>query len=76
MANALQVLQADKPARPQSALKLVKTNNMDRDQWLTVRKQGIGSSDAAAAVGLNPYCSQLDSDKFSQLSHAAIRSPS
>ena len=60
MANPLQTPRADKPARSQAALKLVKTNTLDRDQWLTVRKQGIGSSDAAAAVGLNPYKSQLE----------------
>ena len=42
------------------ALKLVKTQDLDRDQWLQVRKGGIGSSDAAAAVGLNPYQSQLE----------------
>jgi putative phage-type endonuclease len=45
-------------ARP--ALKLVKTNDLSRDEWLTVRKRGIGSSDAGAAVGLNPYQSQLE----------------
>lgn len=53
------VLRAEKPVRTHSALKLVKTNDLDIGQWLTVRKQGIGSSDAAAAVGLNPYKSQL-----------------
>ncbi len=53
------VLRAEKPVRTHSALKLVKTNDLDMGQWLTVRKQGIGSSDAAAAVGLNPYKSQL-----------------
>ncbi len=42
------------------ALRLVKTNTISRDEWLTVRKHGIGSSDAAAAVGLNPYKSQLE----------------
>ncbi|WP_211468082.1 YqaJ viral recombinase family nuclease [Collimonas silvisoli] len=42
------------------ALKLVKTNVLSRDAWLTVRKGGIGSSDAGAAVGLNPYQSQLE----------------
>lgn len=47
------------PARPRPALKLVKTTNLDRDQWVQVRKGGIGSSDAAAAVGLNPFKSQL-----------------
>lgn len=41
------------------ALRLVKTNTLSRDEWLEVRKHGIGSSDAAAAVGLNPYKSQL-----------------
>jgi putative phage-type endonuclease len=49
---------ATKASRP--ALKLVKTNELSRDEWLTVRKKGIGSSDAAAAVGLNPYQSQLE----------------
>ncbi len=42
------------------ALKLVKTNALSREEWLTVRKTGIGSSDAGAAVGLNPYQSQLE----------------
>lgn len=41
------------------ALRLIKTNTLSRDEWLEVRKHGIGSSDAAAAVGLNPYKSQL-----------------
>lgn len=59
MANAQIALKSDTPVRPAPALKLVKTNDLSRDQWLTVRKGGIGSSDAAAAVGLNPYCSQL-----------------
>jgi len=49
--------------QPQSlrpALRLVKTNTLSRDEWLEVRKHGIGSSDAAAAVGLNSYKSQLE----------------
>jgi putative phage-type endonuclease len=53
-------IQAEKPIRKQPALRLVKTNDLSRDDWLTVRKTGIGSSDAAAAVGLNPYKSQLE----------------
>jgi putative phage-type endonuclease len=48
------------PVRQAPALRLVKTNTLDRDQWLTVRKGGIGSSDAASAIGLNPYKSQLE----------------
>jgi putative phage-type endonuclease len=43
-----------------TALRLVDTKKLDRDQWLEVRKGGIGSSDAAAAVGLNPYKSPLE----------------
>jgi len=42
------------------ALRLVTTKALPREEWLAVRKQGIGSSDAAAAVGLNPYKSQLE----------------
>jgi len=47
-----------RPAKP--ALRLVNTKNLPREDWLDVRKRGIGSSDAAAAVGLNPYKSQLE----------------
>lgn len=45
---------------PQTALRLIETKGLDRDAWLEVRKSGIGSSDAAAAVGLNPYMSPLE----------------
>ena len=47
-------------ASRRGALKLVKTTGLDREDWLEVRKKGIGSSDAAAAVGLNPYQSALE----------------
>lgn len=47
-----------KMTRP--ALRLISTNGLSHDSWLNVRKQGIGSSDAAAAVGLNPYQSMLE----------------
>ena len=50
---------SDKPEKPKAALRLVKTVDLPREDWLDVRKSGIGSSDAAAAVGLNPYKSQL-----------------
>lgn len=42
------------------ALRLVSTKGLSRDEWLQYRRQGIGSSDAAAAVGLNPYQSPLE----------------
>ena len=43
-----------------TALRVVETRTLDRGQWLEVRRGGIGSSDAAAAVGMNPYKSQLE----------------
>ena len=43
-----------------TALRLVSTKDMSREDWLAIRKQGIGASDAAAAVGLNPYQSPLE----------------
>ena len=51
-------LSSTSKARP--ALRLISTKELHREDWLAVRKQGIGSSDAAAAVGLNPYKSQLE----------------
>jgi putative phage-type endonuclease len=48
------------PHKSRPALRLVGTKNLPREDWLEVRKRGIGSSDAAAAVGLNPYKSQLE----------------
>ena len=53
-------LSISKPRHYAQALRLVDTKNMDHDQWLAVRQQGIGGSDAAAAVGLNPYHSPLE----------------
>ncbi|MAB41895.1 MAG: alkaline phosphatase [Pseudomonadales bacterium] len=41
-------------------LRLVSTRDLSRDDWLDVRKRGIGSSDSSAAIGLNPYKSQLE----------------
>lgn len=50
--------ESSKSNRP--ALRLVKTQDLSRDEWLEVRKRGIGSSDAGTAVGLNPYQSPLE----------------
>ena len=46
--------------RKRPALRLVETKDLSRDDWLEVRKNGIGGSDAAAAVGLSPYMSPLE----------------
>lgn len=42
------------------AKRLVNTKDLSREDWLQVRKQGIGSSDAAAACGIHPYLSMLE----------------
>lgn len=50
---------APRKRRTGSALALVRTAHLSRQAWLQVRRSGIGSSDAAAAVGLHPYKSPL-----------------
>ncbi|WP_218563978.1 YqaJ viral recombinase family protein [Marinospirillum perlucidum] len=41
-------------------IRLVSTKGMPREEWLKIRNQGIGASEAAAAVGISPYQSQLE----------------
>ena len=43
-----------------TAVELAKTLDMPREQWLELRKKGIGGSDAAAIVGLDRYRSPFD----------------
>ncbi len=43
-----------------SAQVLVKTLNMEKDEWLEHRKRGIGGSDAAAIVGLDRWRSAFN----------------
>lgn len=42
-----------------NAIRLASTNGLPRDEWLRIRNLGIGSSDAAPAIGLSPYKSPL-----------------
>ena len=35
------------------------TDSMTREEWLAVRREGLGGSDAAASMGLSPYMSPL-----------------
>ncbi|MHA7881562.1 MAG: YqaJ viral recombinase family nuclease [Saccharospirillum sp.] len=42
------------------AKRLVSTKDLSWQEWLTFRKQGIGGSDAAAAMGINPFQSALE----------------
>lgn len=39
---------------------LARTKGMTKEEWLQLRKQGIGGSDAGAVCGLNPYTSSMD----------------
>jgi putative phage-type endonuclease len=55
-----QALPSSTVSKSRPALRLVGTKALPREDWLAVRKGGIGSSDAASAVGLNPYKSQLE----------------
>lgn len=41
------------------ALRLASTKALSRQAWLEIRNLGIGSSDAAPAIGLSPYKSPL-----------------
>lgn len=49
----------------------------DRDEWLDRRKTGIGGSDAAAILGVNPYKTPLDvyRDKVGDVPPSAITKP-
>lgn len=49
-------------------IKIAATKNMPREQWLQLRKQGIGGSDAGAVCGVNPYRSAFNvyHDKISE----------
>lgn len=48
---------------------IAKTTEIDREEWLKVRRNGIGGSDAATVVGLNPYKSAIElwADKTGRL---------
>ena len=52
-------IHADRP-KMFTAKRFVETKNMTQAEWLEVRRKGIGSSDCAAACGLNPYMSMLE----------------
>ena len=39
---------------------LVDTENLSREDWLSWRRRGIGGSDAAAVMGMSPFCTKRD----------------
>ncbi|MBA2057365.1 YqaJ viral recombinase family protein [Psychrobacter cryohalolentis] len=38
----------------------IKTSNLSRQDWLTLRQSGIGGSDIAAIIGVSPYATAYD----------------
>lgn len=52
---------------------MIPIKDIGREEWLQLRRQGIGGSDAAAIVGLNPYSSafQVYCDKVGLLPEIA-----
>lgn len=48
---------------------LANTKDMPREEWLAIRRTGIGGSDAATICGLNPYSSKIElwADKTGRL---------
>lgn len=40
-------------------MKKISIKNMSKEEWLRLRKEGIGGSDAGAICGLNPYSSPM-----------------
>lgn len=48
-----------KPHKYAQAIRLASTLNLSREDWLALRQRGIGSSDAASAIGVSPYKSAL-----------------
>ena len=57
----------------------IPTAGLSRQEWLQLRKQGIGGSDAGAICGLNPYSSPMNvfldktSDETEELDNEAVR---
>ena len=60
-------------------MKKISTINMSREEWLKLRKNGIGGSDAGAVCGVNPYSSAIQvfvdkrSDDISDYDNEAMR---
>lgn len=59
--------------------KLVSTLNLDKENWLRYRKNGIGGSDAGAVCGLNPYRTAIQvyydktSEEIEEIDNEAMR---
>lgn len=57
----------------------ISTAGITREEWLKMRKSGIGGSDAGAIFGLNPYSSPINvyqdktTDEISSIDNEAMR---
>ena len=57
----------------------IPVSKMSREEWLALRKTGIGGSDAGAVCGLNPYSSPMKvfwdktTDKTEEQDSEAVR---
>lgn len=57
----------------------IATTGMTNDEWLRLRKSGIGGSDAGAVCGVNPFVNSIKvfidktSDKISEVDNEAVR---
>lgn len=80
MTQATEEFYEDGPrSAPIAPVVLARTANMSRREWLRARRKGIGGSDVAAILGLNPYKSAvavyldkvLDQEDASEPSEAA-----
>ena len=58
---------------------IAKTKDMPKEEWLKLRKRGIGGSDAGAVCGVNPYSSPMKvfqdktSDETEEINNEAVR---
>lgn len=41
------------------AIRVAATKDMPREEWLVLRREGLGGSDASTVMGLNPYSDRL-----------------
>ena len=39
---------------------LIETENLSKEEWLRVRKHGLGGSDISILLGINPWRSELE----------------
>ena len=51
------------------SIKVVNVKDISHEEWLEYRRHGLGGSDAAAVMGLNPFRSRLElySDKLGRI---------